>query len=191
MQELADGSGIYATFCKNLVMRGNYVGDLTVGKHGKVHSYYLDEYTNNSLVERNISYGSSSPCFNHLTKGNTVRNNIFINNEPMLIASPKSTELSYINNVFISEGSICLSHDNSIVNLSGNLFDVTNDEVYESSSLNFEYQQSKKKLIMTNNNVIQNSKLQCVGTTILPSNDSPVWEMGMDWIKDIKIGNIK
>lgn len=109
----------------------------------------------------------------------------------MLIASPKSTELSFVNNVLISEKSITLSHDNGIVNLAGNLFDVPNGEVYESSSLNYEYQKTKMKLVLTNNNRIENSKLQFVGTTILPANDSPVWKMGMDWIKDIKIGNIK
>lgn len=188
MQELADGSGIYATFCKNLLLRGNYVGDLTVGKHGKVHSYYLDEWTNNSLVEKNISYEVNSPCFNHITKGNTVRNNIFISKEPMLIASPKSTGLTFENNVFISDKSVCLSNKNGIVSLAGNLFDVPNDEVYVSSSANYDYEKSKTKLELTNNNVIENSKLQFVGTTILPANDSPVWKMGMDWLKDLKIG---
>lgn len=191
MQELADGSGIYATFCKNLVMRGNYVGDLTVGKHGKVHSYYLDEWTNNSIVEKNISFGVNSPCFNHITNGNTVRNNVFISKEPMLIASPKSKELAFVNNVFISEKSITLSNFNGIVNFAGNLFDVPDGEVYESASSNYDYQKSKKKLVLSNNNIVENSQLQIVGTALLPTNDSPFWKMGMDWIKEIKIGNVK
>ena len=191
MQELADGSGIYTTFCKNLVLRGNFVGDLAIGKYGKVHSYYLDEWTNNSLVEKNISFGVNSPCFIHMTKGNSVRNNIFICRQPMLVASPKSTELTFENNVFVSEKSVCLSNKNGIVALTGNLFDVPNDEVYVSASPNYDYEKLKTKMVLMNNNKNENSKLKIVGTSILPQNDSPVLKMGMDWIKDLKIGNGK
>ncbi len=57
MKELADGSGIYVTFCKDLVLRSNLVRDIGEASHSGSSAYYLDERTDNTLVENNISIG--------------------------------------------------------------------------------------------------------------------------------------
>jgi nitrous oxidase accessory protein NosD len=89
MLELEDGSGIYATFCADLIMRNNIVRDVEPGKSGLNHAYYLDELSSNVLVEKNISLDVPAASHSHMAEGNTYRNNIFISKQPMTITLPR------------------------------------------------------------------------------------------------------
>ncbi|MHC4728546.1 MAG: right-handed parallel beta-helix repeat-containing protein, partial [Planctomycetota bacterium] len=78
MQELHDGAGIYCFAGKGLVLRGNFIRDITdTGGYG-ASAYYLDERSENCLVEGNLSVGIVRPSHNHMAKKNTIRNNVFI-----------------------------------------------------------------------------------------------------------------
>lgn len=185
MQELADGSGIYATFCKNLTLKGNYVNELVSGKHGKVHAYYLDELSNNSTVEDNISEGVSSPFLTHMTSGNTIKNNIFMTKGPMTIRFLKSKESKFQNNLLISDTSFTLYRDNDIKVLENNIFDVPLGQVYESPSKN--YSHIKTKLNLIDNNKIENSGFVFNGKKINTNKSSNLGEWIWNGMKTFNI----
>lgn len=185
MQELADGSGIYATFCKNLILKGNFVSELVSGRHGKVHAYYLDELSNNSIVENNVSEGINSPFLTHMTRGNIIRNNIFINKESMNIRFLKSKESKFQNNILISDTSFTLYKDNDIDKLENNIFDVPAGQVYESPSKKYNHVKTKLKLI--NNNKIENSGFVMYGKKINTNISSNFGEWIWNGIKTFNI----
>lgn len=185
MQELADGSGLYATFCKNLVMRGNYISDLTPGTHGKVSAYYLDELTDSSLVENNISFGIEVPSHNHMTKDNMIRNNIFINDGPMVITLPRCERTSFINNVFVSNSSVRFAHKiNGIATISGNVFDVPDGQVNESVYETLYKEGEDVKLALGKDNSISNAGIILEGTKVLFEPSSVALKMGIKPIKN-------
>ena len=188
MQELADGSGLYATFCKNLVMRGNCISDLTPGPHGKVSAYYLDELTDSSLVENNISFGIEVPSHNHMTKDNMIRNNIFINDGPMVITLPRCERTTFINNVFVSTTSVSFAHKkNGIAAMGGNLFDVPEGQVYESTFENEYKKGSEAKLALGKDNRISNAGIILEGTKVLFEPSSVALKMGIKPLQN-KVG---
>jgi hypothetical protein len=121
MQELADGSGIYATFCGDLVMRNNVVRDIEQGKTMQNHAYYLDELSDGAVVENNIAINVPTVSHNHMAKNNLFRNNIFISPEPMRITMPRSGPHTYERNIFVSDSSVTFLHPN-VLSLKGNLF---------------------------------------------------------------------
>ncbi|GAH84529.1 unnamed protein product, partial [marine sediment metagenome] len=80
MLELRDGGAIYTYEGKNVVIRGNFARDIAAvyDDYGTC-AYYLDERSENCLVENNLSVNIGWPSHNHKAKNNTIRNNIFIN----------------------------------------------------------------------------------------------------------------
>jgi hypothetical protein len=107
MQVLTDGGGIYITFCRNLVLRGNFVSDISKKHSAGTCAYYLDELTNNSLVEGNLAVNVQRPVHMHLCDSNIIRNNIFIvETEGGRITMPKCREITIEKNVFIANGDI-------------------------------------------------------------------------------------
>ena len=68
MQVLHDGAGIYITFCKRVVVRGNYIHDIVdTGGYG-ASAYYLDEQAEDCLVEDNLSVRVARPSHNHMAR---------------------------------------------------------------------------------------------------------------------------
>jgi Right handed beta helix region len=78
VQELTDGGGIYVTFCNNLILADNFISDIQNQEGAGTCAYYLDELTNNALVENNLSLNVHRPLHTHLCSNNVARNNIFI-----------------------------------------------------------------------------------------------------------------
>lgn len=122
MQELRDGAALYATFCKNLVLRNNVVRDLKADP--KIAAYYLDERSDHALVENNISINVAKPSQNHMAAGNVYRNNIFISEEVMSISMPRCEEMTFERNVFVSSDSVQFSVAENQLILRDNVFDV-------------------------------------------------------------------
>jgi hypothetical protein len=121
MQELHDGAGIYCFAGKGLVLRGNFIRDIIdAGGYG-ASAYYLDERSEDCLVEGNLSVGIVRPSHNHMAKNNTVRNNVFISNEDARLTFPKSSNYTVEKNIICAKGKIVLENPDAITRLRNNV----------------------------------------------------------------------
>ena len=184
MQELADGSGIYATFCGDMIMRNNVVRDIEQGKTMQNHAYYLDELSDGVVVENNIAINVPTVSHNHMAKNNLFRNNIFIHSGPMRITMPRSGPHTYEKNVFVSDASVTFLHPSVLV-LRDNLFQT--GKVQEQIS-----ERSKRvdptPLDLPDGNRMGNAGLIIEGDDIYFEPDSLALEMGIQPIKGSQAG---
>jgi len=121
MLELHDGGGIYITFCQRIVLRGNFIHDVPeLGRYGS-SAYYLDEQAEDCLVEGNLSLRVARPSHNHMAKGNTIRNNVFITDGDATLTFPKSSDYVFEKNVIRSSGKICFTNPKAITELRDNI----------------------------------------------------------------------
>ncbi|MDI6448535.1 right-handed parallel beta-helix repeat-containing protein [Anaerobaca lacustris] len=121
MLELHDGGGIYCFAGKDLVLRGNYIYDIIdTGGYG-ASAYYLDERSEGCLVEGNLSVNVVRPSHNHMAKGNTIRNNVFINEGDLRLTWPKSSDYRFEKNVLWATGRIVFENREGIATLAGNV----------------------------------------------------------------------
>jgi hypothetical protein len=121
MKELHDGGGIYCFAGKDLVLRGNFIRDIIdTGGYG-ASAYYLDERSEGCLVEGNLSVGILRPSHNHMAKGNTIRNNVFISDAEARITFPKSSNFTFERNVIQAKGQIVLENPDGITTLRNNV----------------------------------------------------------------------
>lgn len=108
MKVLHDGAGIYSGFAKNVTIRGNVVRGITdTGGYGAA-SYYLDEQAEGYVVERNLSLGVVEACRNHMAKGNILRENVFVNDGPILLTFARSSNYRLERNVAAAKGEVTL-----------------------------------------------------------------------------------
>jgi hypothetical protein len=106
MQVLHDGGGIYCFAGKNMVLRGNLIHDIDdTGGYGS-SAYYLDERSEDCVVEGNLSYGVARPSHNHMALKNTIRNNVFVYDGDMRLTFPRCKEFRVERNVIVAAGSI-------------------------------------------------------------------------------------
>jgi hypothetical protein len=106
MQQLHDGGGIYCFAGRDLVLRGNFIHDIVdTGGYG-ASAYYLDERSEGCLVEGNLSVNVVRPSHNHMAKGNTIRNNVFINGGDLRLTFPRSSNYIFEKNVLRAGGRI-------------------------------------------------------------------------------------
>lgn len=121
MLELHDGGGIYCFAGKNLILRGNYIRDIVdTGGYG-ASAYYLDERSEGCLVEGNLSVNVVRPSHNHMAIGNTIRNNVFINEGDLRLTWPKSSEYRFEKNILWAQGKIVFDNREGITTLAGNV----------------------------------------------------------------------
>lgn len=121
MLELHDGGGIYCFAGKDLVLRGNFIRDIVdTGGYG-ASAYYLDERSENCLVEGNLSIGIVRPSHNHMAKSNTIRNNIFICDADARVTLPKSSDFTFEYNVIKAKGQIVLENPDAITTMWNNV----------------------------------------------------------------------
>jgi len=121
MKELHDGGGIYCFAGKGLVLRGNFIRDIIdTGGYG-ASAYYLDERSENCLVEGNLSVGIVRPSHNHMAKNNTIRNNVFISDEDARLTFPKSSNYTVEKNIICAKGSIILENPDAVTALRNNV----------------------------------------------------------------------
>src|SRR4030042_4733338 len=117
MKELHDGGGIYCFAGKDLVLRGNFIRDIIdTGGYG-ASAYYLDERSENCLVEGNLSVGIVRPSHNHMALKNTIRNNVFINGKDVRITFPRSSDYVFEKNVIHARGKIVFETPDAVTTL--------------------------------------------------------------------------
>ncbi len=121
MQELHDGAGIYCFAGKDLILRGNYIRDIIdTGGYG-ASAYYLDERSEDCLVEGNLSVGIIRPSHNHMAKRNTIRNNVFISDTDARLTFPKSSDYTVEKNIIFAKGKIIFENPDAITALRNNV----------------------------------------------------------------------
>jgi Right handed beta helix region/GH141 insertion domain len=121
MQVLHDGAGIYASMAKNLVIRGNFVHDITnTGGYG-ASAYYLDEQCEGCIVECNLSVRVSRPSHNHWAKGNAIRNNVFVVEGDAELTFARSVDYVFERNVVHATGSITFSNIDAMTTFANNV----------------------------------------------------------------------
>ncbi|MBN2313289.1 MAG: right-handed parallel beta-helix repeat-containing protein [Sedimentisphaerales bacterium] len=121
MKELHDGGGIYCFAGKDLVLRGNFIRDIIdTGGYG-ASAYYLDERSENCLVEGNLSVGIVRPSHNHMAHNNTIRNNVFVSNADVRITFPKSSDYIFDKNIIHTKGKIIFENSDAVTALRSNV----------------------------------------------------------------------
>jgi hypothetical protein len=121
MEELHDGGGIYCFAGQGLVLRGNFIRDIIdTGGYG-ASAYYLDERSENCLVEGNLSIGIIRPSHNHMAQNNTIRNNVFISSTDARITFPKSSGYTFEKNVIHARGKIVFENPDAVTALRCNV----------------------------------------------------------------------
>jgi len=122
MTELHDGGGIYCFAGNGLVLRGNFIRDIIdTGGYG-ASAYYLDERSENCIVEGNLSIDIARPSHNHMAKNNTIRNNVFITKGDMRLTFPRSSGFTFEKNVLLAAGKIIFTNPEGITTWSNNCF---------------------------------------------------------------------
>jgi hypothetical protein len=120
MTELHDGGGIYCFAGNGLVLAGNFIRDIVdTGGYGS-SAYYLDERSQNCLVEGNLSIGIVRPSHNHMADNNTIRNNVFISSEDAHLTFPRSSGYTFEKNIIVAEGKIVFDNPEGITTWKNN-----------------------------------------------------------------------
>jgi len=121
MQVLHDGAGIYCFAGQGLKLQGNFIHDIEdTGSYG-ASSYYLDERSENCVVEGNLSVNVARPSHNHMALKNTIRNNVFIYDGDMWLTFPKSSQFTLEKNVIYATGIITITNPDGIAVLENNI----------------------------------------------------------------------
>ncbi|HZR16969.1 MAG TPA: right-handed parallel beta-helix repeat-containing protein [Verrucomicrobiae bacterium] len=121
MKVLHDGAAIYCFAAKNSVLRNNFAHDiLDTGGYG-ASAYYLDEQSENTVVENNVSLNIVRPAHNHMATNNVIRGNIFVSKQDLHITFPRCSGYQVESNVLYAAGSITFEGVNNVSAWSGNL----------------------------------------------------------------------
>ncbi len=121
MKELHDGGGIYV-MGNGITIRNNVVRDVKdTGRFG-ASAYYIDERSENCVIEENISVDVVTAAKGHIAQKNTIRNNVFINRGEVKIAFPRSIDYAMQGNVVYAAGKITIDGVNCVATWSKNLF---------------------------------------------------------------------
>jgi hypothetical protein len=129
MLELHDGGGIYCFAGKGLVLRGNFIRDIPdTGGYGS-SAYYLDERSENCLVEGNLSLRVARPTHNHMAKNNTIRNNVFICDEDARFTFPRSSDFVFERNIVYAKGKIVFDNTDALTTFKNNILYSTEGKV--------------------------------------------------------------
>jgi len=121
MLELHDGGGIYCFAGRGLVLRGNFIRDIPdTGGYGS-SAYYLDERSENCIVEGNLSLRVGRPTHNHMAKNNTIRNNVFICDEDARFTFPRSSDFVFEKNIVYAKGKIVFDNTNALSAFENNI----------------------------------------------------------------------
>jgi len=121
MLELQDGGAIYGSVQK-CILRGNLVRDVVkMGEGYGVSAYYLDEGSQDCLVERNVSVGVERPVHNHIASDLIIRDNVFIAEDNMSLSFPRSRRCAFTDNTVFAPGKITVSPPTAITQWTNNL----------------------------------------------------------------------
>lgn len=103
MQKLSDGAAIYCSRANNTKISDNYMCGMT---SEQAQGIYLDELSQNCLIESNVIVNVIKAFQNHLAKNTKVKNNLIINDKNTIITMSRSTGYSWENNIVFSNGDI-------------------------------------------------------------------------------------
>jgi len=180
MTELHDGGGIYCFAGKGLVLRGNFIRDIIdTGGYG-ASAYYLDERSENCLVEGNLSVGVVRPSHNHMAHTNTIRNNVFVSDSDVRITFPKSSDYIFEKNIIRARGKIILENSDAVTALRRNvLFSI--DGIVQSRKLKGYSRTGDDSLESGENNVFTNPMLvEYESGRVTFMVDSPALKLGIE-----------
>lgn len=114
MRELHDGAAIYGAMSRS-ILRGNLVRDVAkMGEGYGVSSYYLDENSQESIVERNVSIGVEHPIHNHIARNCIIRDNVFMSEANMMLSFERSSGGTFQGNTLFAPGSITINQPGAI-----------------------------------------------------------------------------
>ena len=135
MKTLHDGGAIYVFGGKGTVLRRNVARDFNdTGGYG-ASAYYLDETSENCIVEENISLNVAWPSHNHMAKDNTIRRNVFVSPGDMKITFQRSSGYTFDGNVLFAQGKILIENPDGIATWSKNILHSATGR-YEAFNLN-------------------------------------------------------
>ena len=121
MKTLHDGAAIYLFGGKRCVVRGNLARDIAdKGGYG-ASAYYLDEQSEQCVVERNVSVNVAWPSHNHMARNNTIRDNVFIHEGDLKITFQRSEGYRLAGNVIYAGGRIRVEGTNGVAEWSKNV----------------------------------------------------------------------
>jgi len=121
MKVLHDGGAIYVFAGKNTVLRRNVARDFTdTGGYG-ASAYYLDERSEGCVVEENLSVNVGWPSHNHMAKGNTIRNNVFVVAGDAKLTFPRSSDFALEGNVVYATGKITIQNPAAVTSWTNNV----------------------------------------------------------------------
>ena len=111
---------------REVVIRGNFVHDIEGRVHGDTGAwaFFLDSYSENCLLEGNLSINVPWPSQNHLSKRHTIRNNFFIANvnRHAQIELPMSSGHIFERNVFYATGPLAITNPDGQTAVRNNVF---------------------------------------------------------------------
>lgn len=182
MKELHDGGGIYCFAGKGLVLRGNFIRDIIdTGGYG-ASAYYLDERSENCLVEGNLSIGIVRPSHNHMAHNNTIRNNVFVSHSDIRITFPKSSDYIFERNVLHAKGKIVFENPDAVMALRRNVL-FSADGIVQGRKLKNYTRVGDGSLDATEDNVLTDPMLiEYERGKVIFSAESPALELGIESI---------
>jgi hypothetical protein len=121
MREVSDGGAIYGVMRRSIV-RGNCVRDVVKAVEGYgVSSYYLDEGSEDCVIEHNVSVGVERPILNHISHGIIIRDNVFIAATNMTLYFGRSSGCSFAGNTLYVPGKITIERPAAITLWTNNI----------------------------------------------------------------------
>ncbi len=121
MQDLYDGAGIYITFCKNALVKNNFIKDIKDAPGAGTSAYYLDEKAVDCQIIENIEIDVPRPSHNHIASNNVFRNNFFIIKGKGRFTLERCNEYIFEKNVMIAEDGLELYDTKAIDSMKNNI----------------------------------------------------------------------
>ena len=103
MKVLRDGGAVYCSRANGTLIRGNYVSHIC---SDTAYSFYLDELSENCMIDGNVSVGVYIPFMSHIAKDCTVSNNLVVNNGETTVRMSRSEGFRWRSNLMISGGNV-------------------------------------------------------------------------------------
>lgn len=103
MQKLNDGGAIYCSRAKGTLIKDNYVSGINAES---AYSYYLDELSENCIIDSNVSLDVKIPIKGHIAKNCVIKNNVLVNNGETVISLTRSTGFKSENNIIVGENDV-------------------------------------------------------------------------------------
>jgi len=106
MEQLVDGAAVYLFAGKECVVCANYTHSL---RDEQVHTYYLDEQSEDSRVEGNLAVGVAWPLHMHMARRCVLRNNVCVAPGPMTFSLSNCEDFVLDRNIWSAGGELKLS----------------------------------------------------------------------------------